>query len=224
MKVKFNVKEFSDTITNIVDYSLGFIEEAKRNESRLAKGVAELSIEAFYDYLDGLSRSHPGMLHHVYEWGQVGDPFGRLYELTANIGGKSVTITADFLTSESVSDNSNEPFYNKAEIMEEGIPVVIKERDAEALFFTVGSEEFFRIGPIVIANPGGSSTRGSFVQAFNDFYGNYFEDVFLSAIRFYDHFRDANEYKRFIRTAAKSKSAYTLGKGAGLSWIEKAPK
>ena len=37
------------------------------------------------------------------------------------------------MQSESTAPGSNEPFYDKARIMEEGIPVTIKEKEAQAL-------------------------------------------------------------------------------------------
>jgi hypothetical protein len=224
MRVSFDTKNFTKTITNIVKYSEGFIAEAKRNESSLAKGVAELSVDVFYDYLDGLARTHPGMLHHVYEWGQVGNPAERLFELTTKVSGKYVEVAANFLQSSSVSENSNEPFYNKAEIMEDGVPVVINQVNAKALFFVVDGEEFFRLGPIVILNPGGEATRGSFVKAFNEFYNQYFEDVFLQSIRFYDKLRNPKQYSAYVKASSKSQNAYSLGKNAGLAWIRGAIK
>jgi len=224
MRVTFNTNQFSKTIGGVVEYSMGFLDGAKNNARRLSKGVAELSIEAFYDYLDGLARMHPGMLHHVYEWGQVGNPSARLAELTTSMSARNTTISANFLQSTSISESSNEPFYNKAEIMEEGIPVVINQVQAKALFFTVDGQEFFRSGPIVIANPGGSGTRGSFVKAFNEFYGAYFEEVFLKSIRFYDKLRNPREYSKSIKSGAKSQNSYGIGKRAALSWIDKAAR
>lgn len=221
MKVKYDAKDFLQKVTSVIEYSQGFVDSAKENKTVLSSGIAEISIDAFYDYLDGLARLHPGMLHHVYEWGQVGDPFGRLVELTSTISQRKVTISADFLESQSISSTSNTPFYDKAKIMEEGIPVVVNEVEAKALFFEIDGEEFFRVGPIYIANPGGSSTRGSFLKAFEDFYGKYFEQVFLKSIKFYSHFSNPKEYNKFVRSASRSKNAYGIGKKAALSWIQR---
>ena len=221
--VKFNGKKFIDTLTNVTNYSQGFIDEVKRSQNKVTEKIASTSVNVFYDYLDGLARSHPGMLHHVYEWGQVGDPFGRLYELSVSLQGKSAVVSADFLQSNIPSSSSKEPFYDKADIMEEGIPLVIQEKDAQALFFEIDGEEFFRRGPIYIANPGGSNTRGSFVRAFNEFYNIYFTKDYLNSIKFYDHFRGSKEYQKNVKVASKSKNATSLGKAAALSWINNAP-
>ena len=220
---KLNTKSFMRTMNNILQYSEAFTEELKRNESKISNKIANASIDIFYEYLDGLARVHPGMLHHVYEWGQVGNPTARLFELQSRLGKGNALITAELLQSDSIPPSGNEEFYNKAIVMEEGIPVVINEVDAEALFFEVDGEEFFRTGPIVIANPGGAETRGSFVKAFNEFYGKYFTDVYLSSIGFYKHFSNPKEYSKRFRSAAKSRTARSIGRAAALSWIEKTP-
>lgn len=217
----FNATHLVNTVKNVVKYSEGYIQELNNSKGKIARDVTNDSIKAFYDFLDGLALTHPGMLHHVYEWGQVGNPSARLFELNAEISRSTGVVTAEFLQSDSVSETSTEPFVNKAEVMEEGIPVVINEKDAKALFFVIDGEEFFRVGPIYVANPGGSATRGSFVQAFNEFYGKYFEEVYLKAIGFYKHFSSTREYSKYFKTAAKSKSAKSIGRQAAKSWVSK---
>lgn len=222
--VKFNTKDLVDKLLATTNYSNAFISQLKTSEPKIAQKIADTSISAFYDYLDGLARSHPGMLHHVYEWGQVGDPFGRLYELQRVLMRNSANIRVEFLESTSVPDNGTEAFYNKAAIMEEGISVVVNEKDASVLFFEIDGEEFFRHGPIFIANPGGSATRGSFLKAFNEFYTSYFTQVYLRAIRFYEHFDTPQEFMKNFNSAVRSKSgAARIGRMAALSWVQRAP-
>lgn len=222
--VRLDAKELMSILKNTADYSNGFISELKRQEPRLTEKVAKTSVEVFYEYLDGLARSHPGMLHHVYEWGQIGDPFARLYELTMTLGKNNARIDASFLESDSPSSESGQIFYDKATMMEEGIPVVVNEKDAQALFFEIDGEEIFRRGPIYIANPGGSATRGSFLKAFNEFYTQYFSQIYLNSIRFYDHFNNPTDFVKNFRSATKSKSgANGIGRRTALSWIEKSP-
>jgi hypothetical protein len=209
-------------LNNTVKYSSGVVSELNKNKALLNQKVGHTSIAAFYDYLDGLARSHPGMLHHVYEWGEVGNPMERLYDLSLAINSTSAVIDADFLQSNTPSEDGGEPFYNKATIMEEGIPVTINEKDAKALAFTIDGAEYFRVGPITIANPGGQATRGSFVQAFNEFYGVYFTEVYLPAIRFYDYFSNPKFYEKYFASGVNG-GGYSTGKSAAFSWIAKAP-
>lgn len=223
IKVKFDAKKLTSTVNNIIQYSDGFIKETEKSKGMIAKKIANTSVNVFYEYLDGLARLHPGMLHHVYEWGQVGDPFARLYELSTQGARSSISVTADFLESTSVPEKGTEPFYDKASIMESGESITITEKEAGALFFEIDGQEFFRKGPIVIENPGGEAVRGSFVQAFNEFYTVYFSEIYLRSINFYQELEKMRPYQNNIRHASKSKNARTLGKGSALEWITKLP-
>lgn len=220
--IKLDARKLNKMLDNLVDYSNGFIKETKAREPYVASKLGQSSINAFYEYLDALARTNPGMLHHVYEWGQVGNPSARIYELKKHLGGDKVEIGAEFLESSSSPDENSEPFYNKATIMEEGIPITIQETQAQAMFFESNGQEFFRVGPITIENPGGEGVRGSFVQAFEEFYNVYFDQMYLKAIRFYDHFSNPMEYeKNFV--AGVNGGGAGLGRKTALSWILKAP-
>ena len=216
-------KEAMKVLNNVVEYSDGFIRETKAKEPYVASKLASTSISAFYDYLDVLARTNPGMLHHVYEWGQVGNPRERLVELKKILAGKKAEIRANFLSSTSIPENGSNAFWNKAEVMEEGITVEINEVKAQALFFQIDGEEFFRVGPIVIDNPGGDQVRGSFVKAFEEFYNNYFDQIYLRSIRFYDHFTKSREFESNFDAAVRSGSAASMGRKTALSWIINAP-
>jgi hypothetical protein len=220
---KINTKDLNKMLNNLIRYSDGFISETKAQQGYVNRKVANTSVNAFYQYLDGVARMHPGMLHHIYEWGEVGNPTARLVDLGITSSGRGSTITAEFLQSQTVRDGSSEPFYDKAQIMEEGIPVVIKEKEAQALFFEIDGVEYFRMGPITVLNPGGAETRGSFVEVFREFYNNYLTQVYLKAIRFYQHFQSPREYERNFKKALKSGNANALGKISALSWISKLP-
>lgn len=221
--IRFDSKEAMQVMNNIVDYSEGFIKETKAKESTVASRLGKISIEEFYEYLDSLARTNPGMLHHIYEWGQVGNPEQRLIELQQILRGSESEINAEFLPSFSIPEGGSEPFSEKATIMEEGVPVVIQATEAKALFFEINGEEFFRAGPIVIENPGGEEARGSFVAAFEEFYNSYFEQVYLRSIRFYEHFSSSPDYKRNFGPASKSTSAASIGRTTALKWIMSMP-
>lgn len=223
INVKFDTKKLTKTINNIIEYSDGYIQETRQSKNKISHKIANTSVGVFYEYLDGLARMHPGMLHHVYEWGEVGSPSARLYKLFSKQGGSAVTVSADFLQSSSIPNNGKEPFYDKAFIMEEGQSVTVTEQEAQALFFEIDGEEYFRKGPITIANPGGEAVRGSFVNAFNDFYNNYFSQIYLRSIRFYKELEEMKPYKNNVRRAVKSSNPRTIGKNSALEWISKLP-
>jgi hypothetical protein len=222
ISIKLKTKDFEQAINGLIEYSDGFFQETKRSSKIVTERLARGSIKEFYRYLDSLAATNPGMLHHVYEWGSVGSPSQRLFELKSALKQNQAVITANFLPSSSIADGSTEPFVDKAEIMEEGIPVVVDNVNAKALFFEIDGEEFFRLGPIVIENPGGPNVRGQFVAQFEEFYGRYFEEMYLRAIRFYDHFKNPSEYKKNIG-AIKSGNARSEGKRSAISWLMRAP-
>ena len=221
--VRVDGKEARKVLNNLVEYSDGFITETKAKESTITQRLTDMSIDQFYTYLDQLARVNPGMLHHVYEWGMVGDPSGRLYELKRKLSKSTGIVTADFIESQVPTQNSDQVFYDKATIMEEGITVIVNEVEAEALFFEVDGVEYFRTGPIVIENPGGPDVRGSFVEQFEQFYNVYFDEVYLRAIRFYQYFMDAKPYEQNFKAAMKSGNARGIGKKTALSWVMNMP-
>lgn len=223
ISTKINAKKAMKILDNLVAYSDGFIKESKAQESTVTMRLAKLSVNGFYEYLDQLAKVNPGMLHHVYEWGRSGDPSSRLYNLKVALSKNNAVITSEFLTSETVSSTSNEPFYEKAKIMEDGITVVVQEVEAQALFFEIDGIEYFRTGPIVIENPGGPDVRGSFLEQFEEFYNSYLEDVYLRSIRFYQYFMDTKPYEQNFNAAMKSGNAHGVGRRTALSWIEKMP-
>ncbi len=147
IKLKIDTKDFTKTVNNVIQYSNGFIDETKASKNKIAEKMGKTSINAFYDYLDSLARMHPGMLHHVYEWGEVGNPMERLYELNLKMGNGTVAVNAEFLESISIPENGTEAFYNKAQVMEDGQAVVVNPKNADYLFFEVdGTEVLICIG------------------------------------------------------------------------------
>jgi hypothetical protein len=223
MRVKIDTKDFTKKINNAVQYGSGYINETKKSESKVARKIGQTSIEAFYDFLDSMATMHPDMLHHVYEWGQTGNQGGKLYELRVSpSGGRTVIINSRFLPSSSISDQYSTPFVNKAEVMELGLPVVIEQVNAQALFFTQGGQEFFRMGPIVIENPGGPGVRGSFLKFFEMFYNEYLMDVYLDSIGFYRHMSQTRDFERGW-VAGVSGGGYNSGVAAAKRWITSAP-
>lgn len=223
ISIKFDTKELKETLNNFIQYTDGFASGIQENKNVLMKKIANVSIAEFYRYLDSLAVTNPEMLHHVYEWGAVGNPQQRLFKLKSVLTARSAAVEVDFLPSSSISDSSTEPFVNKATIMEEGIPVVVNNTEAKALFFEIDGQEFFRVGPILIENPGGVAVRGQFVAQFEEFYNIYFTQVYLRSIKFYQHFSNPKEYSKNFAFAVKGKGAKNVGKAVALSWILKAP-
>jgi hypothetical protein len=218
IKLRVDVKEFKKVMDNVIEYSEGFLKETEAKTEFIASKLGRSSVKEFYRYLDSLAATNPEMLHHVYEWGAVGNPSQRLFALTSQANKKSAQIISDFLESNSISDTSKEPFFDKARIMEAGIPLVINNVNAQALFFEVGGEEIFAVGPIYIPNPGGEMVRGQFKAQFEEFYNNYFTQVYLRAIRFYDHFKTPKPYYQGFAAGSRA-GGKAAGRASALKWI-----
>jgi hypothetical protein len=222
IKIRVDAKEFEKVMRNVIEYTDGFVRETEAKTDYIASKLGKSSVAEFYRYLDSLAAVNPDLLHHVYEWGAVGNPAARLYELTSQANKSSALIIANFLESYTVSDTSNEPLIEKAKIMEEGIPLVINNVNAKALFFEIGGEEIFAVGPIYIPNPGGGQTRGQFKLQFQEFYNNYFSQVYLRAIRFYDHFKNPKAYYEGFGAGSRA-GGKSAGKASALKWILSMP-
>jgi hypothetical protein len=223
LKTVIDLKDFNKKMNNLVEYDTGFLNELEKSEYKLNSIVANISIVGFYEFLDSMARIHPDMLHHVYEWDMVGYPNGRLYKLKKTKTGNKVAINYSFLKSKKLSgEYSQEPFYNKAEVMEMGFPVTINEKNSQALFFKYGDTEVFAHGPIRIPNPGGPNVRGSFLKYYSLFYNKYFEDVYLKSINFYRYLSNPVQYEIDFPKGVKL-TGYNGGVNAARKWIDKIP-
>lgn len=131
----------------------------------------------FGNYIDALARSKPKSLHHVYEWKKTGNKTARLFKLNKiSENGLSFRINYEFLPSRSIVPSSNSRrrhvFINKASIMEEGKPLVIRPKNAQRLVFEFNGETVFmpKGAPVTVRRPGGSAARNQFSLAHSRFF------------------------------------------------------
>ena len=138
----------------------------------------------FGNYIDALARSKPKSLHHVYEWKKTGNKTARLFKLnkTAQIG-LSFGVNYQFLPSKSMVPSSNgrrrHVFANKASIIEQGKPLVIRPKNAERLVFQIDEETIFmpKGASVTVKRPGGSGSTNQFTLAHSRFFsGNLVND------------------------------------------------
>ena len=134
----------------------------------------------FGQYIDAQARTKPKSLHHVYEWNKTGNPTARLFDLyLIDTGGLSFRIGRDFKLSKSAVPSKNPKqkrkyiFANKATVMEEGMPVVIRPRSAERLVFELdGATVFMPKGSsVTVKRPGGRAATNQFALAYGRFFG-----------------------------------------------------
>lgn len=217
MRVKLSTNSLERQLNNIVQYSFGFLEGAESGKKIFFDNLGKGILFALNRYIDIEAKSNPEALHHVYEWYQTGSPSARLFDLRYSINNRGLNVTYNFKQSRSLSKDATEPFYNKAQIMESGVPVTITPKSGGALRFEVGGNEVFTKNPVTVMSPGGQEVAGSFQKIFNEFMTMYFAQSFLRASGIYDYISKPMIYKKNF--AAGARTGKYAGKKAGYSWI-----
>jgi hypothetical protein len=217
MIVRTNTKSFDKEMNNIIDYAIGFLDGAQKGKSIFLKNLGAATIESMARYVDVSARGNPAALQHVYEWYQTGSPSARLFDINYTVSNLGLSINSSFKQSRTVKKDSNVPFYNKAKIMEEGIPVTIKPTRSPVLVFNEGGQTVFTKSPVVISNPGGSQARGSFEKTMDEFISRYFKQSFLRASGIYDYIKKPTMFKKNIKSG--SRFGRSKGIDTGFKWI-----
>jgi hypothetical protein len=217
IKARFNSKDFANKMGNIAKYSEGFIKGVHNGKSMFLNGVGVQAIEVLKQYIDGNARVNPQALHHVYEWHRTGAPSARLFEIDYSVSNLGLSVKSTFRQSATIKDGSSRPFYDKARIMEQGIPVVIRPRAATVLTFDENGETIFTKGPVYVDSPGGSLVQGSFEKTFDSFFRSYFSQSFLKSSGILNYLNKPAAYKaNFSRGSVAGKS---VGLATGYRWI-----
>ena len=220
MKLEYDTKQFMKDMNNVIQYSMGFLEGVKSGKRIMLDNVGKLTIEAMKDFIDVIARVDTAVLQHVYEWGQSGSPDARLYDLTYTVSNLGLSVKSSFRQSSSIQAGSNVPFYDKARIMENGIPVTIRPVRAKVLAFKDGGEQVFTKGPVVVTNPGGDAAKGGFEKAFDIFMNQYFSQAFLNSSGILNYLQNPVAYKKNLPSGKKfGKSS---GYATGYRWIANA--
>ena len=209
-------KSFNKAMNNIVEYSMGFLDGVKYGKRVFLSNLGKDTIEVIKDYIDTNARVNPELMHHVYEWSLTGSPSGRLFDIDYTVSNLGLSFKSTFKQSQSIKSGSNVPFYDKARIMEQGVPVTIRPKRAEALAFTVDGENVFSRGPIQVLNPGGN-TQGQYEKVFDSFFTKYFTQAFLKASGIMDRLQDPKAYKDNIRSGVAG--GRSKGVDVGYRWI-----
>jgi hypothetical protein len=220
MRVSINTKTLEKQLLNITNYSLGFIDGVNKGKSKFLDNLGATVINVLKDYVDASARSNPKALHHIYEWYQVGSPSARLYDFEYTVSNIGLSFKSNFKQSKSLSSNGSVPFYNKARIMEEGIPVTISPKKSNVLVFDVNGETVFTSKEVTIDNPGGNEVSGSFEKIADEFFGIYFKQSFLRSSGLYSYIKKPVLYKKNF--AAGSRGGKSVGVSTGFKWIANA--
>lgn len=217
INVQLDYSKFNSLMNNVIQYSVGFLEGVNNGKQIFLKNLAEGTIETLNRYIDASARLNPQALHHVYEWYREGRPDARLFNINYSVKGNGISINSTFSQSNSLSKDSKEPFYNKARIMENGIPIVIKPKPGSVLVFEDDGETIFTQKEVIVNTPGGNRVRGSFEKTFDEFFRIYFSQAFLKSSGIMDYLEKPTAYKNNLRTG--SKGGKSVGQSVGYRWI-----
>jgi hypothetical protein len=216
----FNSNQFKKEMTNIVNYSIGFLEGVQKGKTVLLKTIGLETVELMKEFIDSNARVNPDMLHHIYEWNQTGSPGSRLYDISYTTSNLGLSFRSSFSQSTSIKNGSRTPFYDKARIMEKGIPVTIRPKVAQALVFDDNGEVVFTKSPVRVDNPGGTQVEGGFERIFDMFFNRYFSQAFLRVSGVAKYLENPEVYKKDMQAGK------TMGKSKGVStgyrWIANA--
>lgn len=216
MRVSLDNRQFEKEMNNILQYSFGFLEGAQKGKTKFLDSLGKETIEVLKQFIDSNARMSPDTLHHVYEWYRTGSPTARLFDIEYTVSNLGLSLKSTFRQSSSVQDGSNVPFYNKANIMENGIPVTIRPKRAQALRFEIDGEEIFSKSPVTVNNPGGN-TKNGFERVFDLFMFRYFTQSFLKNSGLLDNIKNPVAYKKNLSSGKK------FGKNSGIQtgyrWI-----
>lgn len=217
MSLRFDTRSFSREMKNVVDYSLGFMDGIQRGKNVFFKSLATRTIQLMKDFVDANARVNPEALHHVYEWYQTGSPNARLFDInyaTSNLG---ISFGSTLRQSVSVKNGSTTPFYDKARIMEEGIPVRIRPRKSQVLAFSDGEDQVFTRKEVYVENPGGKETEGALERTLDIFMNQYFTQAFMYNIGIDKYFSNVSIFKKNF--AAGARRGKSVGVETGYRWI-----
>jgi hypothetical protein len=218
INLKYNTTELTEKIRNITQYTYGFEKGIQENRRNFNLQLGKYSLDILNKYIDSKARMSPDTLHHVYEWGQVGSPEARLFQIETSATQASIIFYGKFLPSKSVSDTSDQPFINKAEIMENGISIEISPRSSNVLAFESEGETVFTTDSIYIANPGGDEVAGAFGNVVEEFFESYYTNIVLSQSGMLKKLSNPIEYSAGF-SAGASGGGFSAGRAAGKKYL-----
>jgi hypothetical protein len=217
MIVRTDTRAFEKTMRNLINYSSGFLDGIEKGKKVFLNRLGISVIEALKQYIDTNARMSPESLHHVYEWYQVGSPSARLFDIDYTVSNLGLSLKSTFRQSTSMAEDSSKPFYDKARIMENGIPVTIRPKRASVLVFEENGQTIFTKKPITIYQPGGEEVQGGFESVIDTFILRYFKQSFLRASGIYDYLSKPTLYKKNLKAGVRG--GRSVGQKTGYTWI-----
>lgn len=220
ISASFDSAKFAKEMNNIMEYSMGFLDGVNLGKRMFLDNIGKTTIEMLKEFIDSNARVNPSMLQHMYEWYRAGSPDARLFDLDYTISNLGLSFRSSFRQSTSVKNGSNVPFYDKARIMEYGIPVTIRPVKSKVLAFTDNGEEVFTRNPVRIENPGGDAAQGGFERTLDIFFNQFFSQAFLFTSGISQYIENPVAYKKNLGRGKRGGRA--AGLDTGYRWIANA--
>jgi hypothetical protein len=212
--------EFYQDMKNIIDYSNGFLEGAQAGKKKFLDGLGQDLSEFLKNFIDSNARVNPEVLHHVYEWHQIGQPGARLFDIQYTVSDSGLSFSGTLSQSKSIKNGSTVPFYNKASIMENGVPVTIRPKRGRVLRFEQDGQVYYVSGKVSVQNPGGDYAKDGFRNVFDSFFSNPVTQSFLESSGIAKYIETPAVFKKNIRAGKNSGRA--VGFDTGYKWIANA--
>lgn len=216
LKLIIDDTKFNKDVKNIIQYSLGFFDGVKQGVPEFLRNASRSMIDSLKEYIDSNARVTPQLLHHMYEWGQTGASNARLFDIQALPTGNTVSFISSFRQSATIKKGSSVPFFDKARIMEYGIPVTIVPK-RKVLSFEIDGEQIFTPNPVTVTNPGGN-VSGEYERIFNSFFNSYFAQSYLESSGILAYLSSPTDFYRNMSERAGRSHGFSTGK----NWIAKA--
>jgi len=217
IKVTADTSSFMKEVNNVLQYSIGFFEGVNKAEPVLLNNLGKAAIEMLKEFIDSNARVNPEALHHMYEWHETGSPSARLFDIDYVVSGTGISFSSSFRQSTSVKNGSTTAFYDKARIMEQGLPVTIVPKAAEVLVFEKDGETVFTRGPVTVTEPGGAAVNRSYEKTLDLFFQNYFSQAFLKSSGIIDYLKNPTAYRTNLQ--AGKRSGKSKGIEVGYNWM-----
>jgi len=202
ISAKIESIDFKKVFKNTVQYTEGFIQGISLNRLEFNRVLGGYTAESLGMYIDSKARMNSSTLHHVYEWGKVGDSSARLFKINVNATNTSIVLNGKFIPSTQPGSDSGQVFFDKANVMENGISVTISPKKSSVLVFQDESDTVFTTNSIYVAHPGGDQVAGSFGRTVEEFFDFYFVFSILEPLM--KKLRNPKEFSKMFLQGTKS--------------------
>jgi len=217
MTVSLDFSELVRKLNNAVEYSTGFVMAIEQERLAFNMKLGEVIKQMLEKYVDSQASLSPERLHHVYEWGQAGDPSARLFDFNMVATATHITLHSTFRQSQSASPSGGAPFADKATVMESGASITITPKDSGVIAFDVDGETIFTSSEVFVEHPGGPEVAGAFKATIEGFLVGYVKpEVILPIFR---SMSTAREFKQYF-PAGVNGGGFNTGQKAGRQYMK----